>query len=232
MNKLWSIAGWLLLPALLLCACKKDYYNDGGIANPRYDGSIYEYLKSNPYWFDTVTYVIERAGLKETLQNDSVTFFSPTDDAIKVVMDMLNDYRYDNVEDSVYLKDIDPQVWKTFLSMYILKGKYQAKNFARVDPINIYAYPGINYVMQSGYVLNVGLLFTNYNDVEAVGPRVIRVTDITYDPSNFQNNPASTVMTSDIQPNNGVLHVLNNNHVFGFRGGNFVRTAEEYLLAR
>jgi uncharacterized surface protein with fasciclin (FAS1) repeats len=232
MKKLWSMAGLLLLSALLLNACKKDYYNDGGLANPIYDGSIYDYLKANPYWFDTITYIIDKAGLKETLQNDSVTFFAPTDDAVKVVMNMLNEYRYYNVEDSAFLKDIDPAVWKQFLSMYILKGKYPAKNFARVDPVNIYAYPGINYVMQSGYVLNIGLIYMNYNSVEAVGPRVIRVTDITYDPSNFQNNPATLVATSDIQPRNGILHVMNNNHVFGFRGGTFVWAAEQYLLSR
>ncbi len=227
--KLWPVAGMLLLVILLFNACKKDYYVDGGVADPRYDGSIYDYLKNNPYWFDTVTYIIDRAGMKEMLQNDEVTFFSPTDDAVKVVMDELNEYRYYNVKDSVHLEDIDPQVWKYFLSMYVLKGKYLAKQFARVDPVNIYAYPGINYVMENGYVLNIGLIYQNYNNVEAVGPRIIRLTDITYDPQNFQNNPSIQVSTSDIQPRNGVLHVLNNSHALGFRIGTFILTAEQYL---
>ncbi|WP_188315826.1 fasciclin domain-containing protein [Chitinophaga agrisoli] len=227
--KLWPVAAMLLLVILLFNACKKDYYVDGGIADPHYNGSIYDYLKGNPYWFDTVTYIIERAGMKEMLQNDDVTFFSPTDDAVKVVMDELNEYRYFNVKDSVHLEDIDPKVWKYFLSMYVLKGKYLAKQFARVDPVNIYAYPGINYVMDNGYVLNIGLVYENYNNVEAVGPRTIRLTDITYDPQNFQNNPNIKIATSDIQPKNGVLHVLNNSHALGFRVGSFILTAEQYL---
>ena len=225
----WQIAGFLLVTVLLLNACKKDYYIDGGQADPHYNGSIYDYLKNQPYWFDTVTYIIERAGMKEMLQNDEVTFFSPTDDAVKTVMQSLNDYRYRNVKDSAHLEDIDPEVWRYFLSMYVLKGKYLAKQFARVDPVNIYAYPGINYVMEGGYVLNIGLIYQNYNGVEAVGARIIRLTDITYDPQNFQNNPSIRIATSDIQPKNGVLHVLNNSHVFGFRGGNFVRMADQYL---
>jgi len=219
----------VLLTTLLLNACKKDYYVDGGLADPHYNGSIYDYLVNTPYWFDTISYIIDRAGMKEILQRDTVTFFSPTDDAVKVVMNALNEYRYYNVQDSVHLQDIDPEVWKYFLSMYILKGKYLAKQFARVDPVNVYAYPGINYVMGGGYVLNIGLIYQNYNNVEAVGPRIIRLTDITYDPQNFQNNPSIIVATSDIQPKNGVLHVLNNNHVFGFRGGTFIRLAQQYL---
>lgn len=229
MKRLRFITTMLLLATLLLNACRKDYYVDGGLANPRYNGSIYDYLVNTPYWFDTITYIIDRAGMKEMLQHDSVTFFSPTDDAVKVVMNALNEYRYYNVLDSVHLQDIDPEVWRHFLSMYVLKGKYLAKQFARVDPVNVYAYPGINYVMDGGYVLNIGLIYQNYNNVEAVGPRIIRITDITYDPQNFQNNPSIVVATSDIQPNNGVLHVLNNSHVFGFRGGTFIRLAEQYL---
>lgn len=229
MKRLHFIAAMLLIATLLLNACRKDYYVDGGLADPHYNGSIYDYLVNTPYWFDTVSYIIDRAGMKEMLQRENVTFFSPTDDAVKVVMNALNEYRYYNVQDSVHLEDIDPEVWKHFLSMYVLKGKYLAKQFARVDPVNVYAYPGINYVMDGGYVLNIGLIYQNYNNVEAVGPRIIRLTDITYDPQNFQNNPSTIVATSDIQPTNGVLHVLNNNHVFGFRGGTFIRLAQQYL---
>jgi uncharacterized surface protein with fasciclin (FAS1) repeats len=229
MKRLPFIVTLLLLATLLLNACRKDYYVDGGLADPHYNGSIYDYLVNTPYWFDTVSYIIDRAGMKEMLQGETVTFFSPTDDAVKVVMNALNEYRYYNVQDSVHLEDIDPEVWKYFLSMYVLKGKYLAKQFARVDPVNVYAYPGINYVMNGGYVLNIGLIYQNYNNVEAVGPRILRLTDITYDPQNFQNNPSIIVATSDIQPTNGVLHVLNNNHVFGFRGGAFIRLAQQYL---
>jgi hypothetical protein len=229
MRKLLLLAGLLVVIA---SACKKDYYVDGGLANPYYKGSIYAYLKNDPYLFDTVAYVIERSGLKDMLDKDTVTFFSPTDDAIKSAMDDLNFYRYNNVEDSVHLEDIDPEVWKKFLSMYILPGKHLAKDFARVDPVNVYAYPGINYVMLSGYILNIGLIYQDYNGVEAVGARVIRVTDITYDPANYANNPSVIVATSDIQPYNGVLHVMNIKHTFGFRGGEFARVAEQYLLNR
>ena len=229
MRKLFTLAGILLIAGLLFSGCKKDYYIDSGLADPHYKGTIYDYLVQNPDLFDTVAYVVEKAGLKEMLQNDSVTFFTPTDQSIVDAMNDLNSYRHVMVEDSVKLADIPPKVWKKFLTMYMLKGKYTANKFARIDPVNVYAYPGINYVMNSGYILNIGLIYQNYNGVEAVGARILQLTDITYDPVTFANNPKVLVMTSDIQPTNGVLHVLNFRHAFGFRGGEFVRVAEQEL---
>ncbi|WP_344978853.1 hypothetical protein [Compostibacter hankyongensis] len=217
---------------LLGGSCTKDYFVNGGTADPHYDGSIYDYLANNPYYLDTVAWVVAHSSYKEILEKDSVTFFSFTDDAIRQAMDDLNDVRYYNVEDSVHLEDIPPEVWDHFLGMYIMRGRHLAKDFARVDPLNIYAYPGINYVMYNGYVMNIGLLYQDYNGVEAVGARILQLTDITYDPTNFRNNSSIRVASSDIQPVNGVLHVLNNHNIFGFRGGEFARVAEQNLVAR
>lgn len=224
---------YVLFPVLafmLFSGCKKDYFVDGGLSEAKYNGSIYEYLASKPYLFDTVIQVIDRSGLKEILQKDTVTFFCPTDEAIADAMKELNTYRYRNIEDSVHLDDVSPKVWKRFLSMYILRGKYTANKFPRVDPDNIFSYPGINYVMLNGYVLNIGLIYYDYGGAEAVGARVLNLTDITFNPSNYKLDPRVEVMTSDIQPVNGVLHVLKSQHILGFRGGEFTRVAEQYLL--
>lgn len=222
--------GYLLVGLLILASCNKDYFEDGGTSKADYEGSIYDYLEANPYWFDTLTYIIDRAGMAEKLQEDTITFFAPTDDAIKRVMESLNDYRYRRVEDSVHLEDIDPEVWKYFISMHILDGKFKAEDFARVDPDNIYAYSGIDYFTSEGFIVNIGLVYEDYKGVKAVGARIIRLTDITADPNHFINCPSVTVMTSDIQPENGILHILNNNYVLGFETDRFVQMAEQYLL--
>lgn len=230
--KLLCNLGFPLIFLLIMASCQKqeDYFKDGGLSDPHYEGSIYDYLNENPYWFDTVTYIIEQAGMADMLDGDTVTFFSPTDDAVRVAMDALNAYRYSHVEDSVYLEDIGPEVWRYFLSMHLLKGKFLAKNFARVDPDNVYAYPGIDYFTSEGFIVNIGLIYEDYKGVRDVGPRIIRLTDITADPEHFRNCPSVTVMSSDIQPRNGVLHVLNNSYALGFQVDRFVQMAEQYLL--
>ncbi|GEP89601.1 Fasciclin domain-containing protein [Chitinophaga terrae (ex Kim and Jung 2007)] len=229
MRKLLPFIGMLLIAGTLFTSCKKEYYKDGGLANPKYNGTMFQFLQNNKDLFDTITYIIEKAGLKDTIEKGDVTFFCPTDQSVVDAMNMLNQSRYYNYEDSIQLADVPASVWKTFLERYILEGKHLAKQFARIDPNNIYAYPGINYVTVGGYILNIGLIYDNYGGVEAVGARTIRVTDIGFDPTNFLNNPSSMVMTSDIQPTNGVLHVLKFRTTFGFRG-DFVRVVQQALL--
>ena len=230
MRKLLPVIGALLIAACFTTSCKKEYYKDGGLANPKYNGSIFDYLqKSNTGLFDTVAYIIEKAGLKEKLDKEEVTFFCPTDESIVDAMNDLNTSRYFMYKDSLQLEDIPPVVWKKFLERYILDGKHLASQFARVDPNNIYAYPGINYITLNGFILNIGLIYQDYGGVEAVGARIIRVTDINVNPSDFLKNPSVIVASSDIQPTNGVLHVLKINHLFGFRG-DFVNVVEQALL--
>lgn len=225
-------------PLLLLCivlltqACKKDYYKDGGTANPYYDGTIYDYLTEKTMYFDTIRAIVDLAGLKDMMTKEEITFFSPTDNVIKVAMNRINGSRFADGKDSVKIADIGAEVWRKFLGMYIMKGKHLAGSFPRVSYNNINAFPGINYVMLDNYILNIGLEYTNYNGVEAVGPRILVVTDVTYDPRNFRNNPRVQVVSSDIQPKNGVVHALSITHQFGFRSDDFNRTAIDYLNSK
>lgn len=222
-------------PLVLIClvmfaqACKKDYYVDGGMANPHYNGTIYDYLSEKKLYFDTIKQIVDLAGMKEMMTSDTITFFAPTDEVIRVAMNDLNASRYASMKDSVKMSDLGPEVWRKFLGMYIMKGKRVAGTFPRVNPENISAFPGINYIMMDGYILNIGLEYMSYNGVEAVGPRILTVTDITFNPSNFKDNPRVKVVSSDIQPKNGVIHALSISHYFGFRRSEFTRIAGDYL---
>jgi hypothetical protein len=231
MKKIFQRPLALICLVLLTQACKKDYYADGGLANPVYNGTIYDYLTEKTMYFDTIKQIVDLAGMKDMMMSDTITFFAPTDDVIRVAMNDLNAERYATMKDSVTLSDIGAEVWRKFLGMYILKGKRVAGTFPRVSPENISAFPGINYIMLDGYILNIGLEYTSYNGVEAVGPRILMVTDITFDPTNFRNNPKVRVVSSDIQPKNGVIHALSISHTFGFRRNEFTRVAGDYLKA-
>lgn len=230
-NKYYGFILLLVLGAFA-SSCKEEYFQDGGLADPVYPGTIYDYLQEHTDYLDTVAYVVERAGMDSLLSTAEVTFFSPTDDAIEQAMDALNLYRYRMAQDSVHLEDISPDIWERFLSMYVLEGKHMARDFARVDDQNIDSYPGINYFMLNDYIMNIGLIYADYQNVEAVGPRTIRLTDISVNPDDFNSNASVTVATSDILPSNGVLHVLSNQHIFGFRANEFVRIAEQDLQLR
>ncbi|MGX5818880.1 fasciclin domain-containing protein [Chitinophaga lutea] len=225
----WPLA--LLCLVLLTQSCKKEYYVDGGVANPNYNGTIYDYLTEKTMYFDTLRRVVEHAGLKDMLNSDTVTFFAPSDEVLRQVLNDVNGRRFAAREDSVEFEDIDASVWREYLGRYIIKGKRLAGSFPRVSTSNINAFPGINYIMLDGYILNIGLEYTNYNGVEAVGPRVLYLIDVAADPTNYDNVPKVRVVSSDIQPKNGVVHVLSYSHIFGFRRGDFLRSALDNLRA-
>ncbi len=230
MKKIFACMLFLAAGCMLFSSCKKDeYYKDGGLANPIYNGTIYDYLTEKTLYFDSVKHIIDLAGMKDMFTNDTITFFAFTDDAIKAAMDDLNAQRFMNQEDSVKMEDLGAEVWKQFISMYILRGKRLAGSFPRMARDNIRAFPGINYIMLNGYILNIGLEYTNYRGVEAIGPRILYLTDVTFDPRDFRNNSNVRVASSDIQPRNGVIHALTYLHVLGFRGGEFRRVALDYL---
>lgn len=226
----WPLA--LICLVLLTQSCKKEYFKDGGLANPIYNGTIYDYLTEKTLYFDTIKHIVDLAGMKDMMTSDSITFFAPSDDVIRVAMNNINALRFAQMKDSVTMEDLGPDVWRKFLGMYILKGKRVAGSFPRVSTSNPAAFPGINYIMLDGYILNIGLEYTNYNGVEGVGPRIMYLTDVTYDPTNFRNNPKVRVVSSDIQPKNGVIHVLSIDHPLGFRGGEFIRVAEDFLKTK
>lgn len=71
----------LILGAFALYSCVDDNYHDSGLANGRYDGTVWEYMHSNHEW-DSALVVIERAGLvgifdgSDPAYKDGITFLA------------------------------------------------------------------------------------------------------------------------------------------------------------
>ena len=72
----------LVLLSLLSCETKYNYI-DSGLADGRFDGTIYDYLRSNSYDWDSTLLLVERAGLEGLFQGkqtgyEKITFWGPT----------------------------------------------------------------------------------------------------------------------------------------------------------
>jgi uncharacterized surface protein with fasciclin (FAS1) repeats len=219
----------LLIVALMVLAlsCKKDdYYKDSGKQIGVYDIGAYDFLKARPYFFDTLVNIIDSAGLQEVLQKESVTFFAPTNNAIKKAMDVLNSARYAQDLDSIYIRDIPGDIWKRFLSHYIFRGRYMLKDIARRDKLQLPVFPGQNMESYNGYIMNLGVQFSDYNSTKDVGPRTVVITAIgdLANPVNITN----LVATSDLQCKNEVVHVLDADHYFGFDPFAFTQAVMDY----
>jgi hypothetical protein len=208
-------------------ACQKDYYEDSGLQIGVYPVSSLQFLAQDPFLFDTVTEVIHLAGMDQVLEDSTITFFAPTDHSIARSMNELNSDRYDKFEDSLRIEDIPGEVWRKFLSRYIFRGKYMLKDIPRRDAAQLNVYPGMNMESWDDYIMNLGVTFSNYSGTKDVGPRQIIITDIgdLADPVDVGNS----VATSDLQTKNGIIHVLNDYHSFGFSVSNFADMVHEYI---
>jgi len=246
MKKIWKYTFLLLMAVSLFSACKKEDYIDTGVHEAKFNGTIWNYLESRPDLFDTLMVALKVAKLDAVLKNDEVTFFAPPDPCVLKSVWLLNQQLFRSGQDSITkLEQIRPEVWRKYLSRYIFKGKNVAKDYRQIDTLNLAAFPGGVYKNLDGGDMNIGVL---YNDVvskneSSGGTQVIKYAGYRQLYLNYPYSMSvpdeikdyfvpfitAAVATSDIQPTNGVLHVLQfSKHAFGFQNYEFAN--EAYLL--
>lgn len=235
MKNILKIGTFLLLVGLIFTACKKEDYLDTGVHDPKYKGTIWQYLESRPDMFDTLIVALKIAKLDEVLKNEEVTFFAPPNQSILKSVWAMNQQLFRAGQDSITsLDQVKPEVWRKYLSRYILKGKNLAKDFSQLDTLKLDSYPGGIYKNYENSEVNIGVF---YNDIRASDNQLIKYAGYR---QLYFNYPYSVpgleelllpfitapVATSDIQPTNGVLHVLQfSKHTLGFRSFVFANDA-------
>lgn len=225
------LTGLLACVLLLTTACSKDdYYVDGGLADPIFEGSILQYLESKPVQFDTIVQIIRLGGLEERFQSDEFTFFAPSDEDIKDLIGALdrggvNRRLYNLGRDTIVtLADVDSVIWRKYLERYMFRGKNKLMDYPQIDFDLLNIYSGQNYYSYSGQVSNIGVVYHDAvsdgeeSSIKYMGYRQLHISyipDIAFPTSWITIRVAS----SDIQPNNGIVHVLDyTNGEFGFLG--------------
>lgn len=203
-------------------SCTKEYYEDGGIHNAKYDGTIIQFLKSRPELFDTLVKVVNLTKYASLLDapNSNITFFAAPNQSIAKSITTLNRQLFLRGQDTVLdVRQIPATVWEKYLGQYIFQEKFLLKDYPQIDTANLLVYPGQGYISIGGEPINIG---TFYNDVKSKNSagveQIIKYAGYRQVLINF-NNP---VATSDLQPTNGVVHVLNfSKHTFGFSSYDF-----------
>ncbi|MGE8301523.1 MAG: fasciclin domain-containing protein [Sphingobacterium paramultivorum] len=222
---IYSILTVIVLGTMMY-SCKKDgYFVGGDLHNPKINMTTYDWLKSNKDGvFDTVIMLIDKAGIKDKINKQGITFFAPTDYDV---------YNYVQVR-TAQIQRIDPDKKWTVDSMI----KYELPRFA--DSIDMYVVnqqltndmfneKGTTYKNAKGNNVVVSYEETSdpnlgYNSASSIKPRIVYFSYL------FQalgsNVPASgitlpvgvrtRVQTSNAQTTTGVVHVLNNSHTLFF----------------
>ena len=235
-NKYKTLLFSIICTLSVLTGCKK-YYLETGVHDAKYNGNIMQYMEEKKPFFDSTLTVIKLAGLADVISKENITFFAPPSGSIFKSIKRLNiELRVTGKDTVSQLSQIKPVVWKTILSQYIFKGANRLKDYPQRDTLSYLAYPGQGYTSYGGRIMNVGVIFNDAVVYNASGAEISRVSYAGYrqlylayipDLSNPQVSLVNIpVATSDIQPTNGVLHVLNKlKHNFGFNTNVFIEQA-------
>jgi hypothetical protein len=193
---------------LLTVACKKqDEYRD---AKPvtQVSVSTYDFLKAQPGLYDTLLYLVDKAGLADTLKQGRITFFAPQDYSIRTALYNLNFSRGKYAFPGNWTLDSVPvAVWDTLLRRYMLPGRVLSDSLEYADGVNLTT-------LAYGYRMNGKSALTNASGISGGGPLVLQYSDMNN--SRFIRDwSTSTTQSIDLQTANGWLHVLESKHVFG-----------------
>ena len=211
----------LVAVAVLICGCSFDgYLDDGGVHDPYHDMTTYEFLQTNPI-FDTLLILIDKAGLKETINGD-VTFFAPTDYSI---VDYVKKKRADIIAQFPFedftLEDIPVQDIRDSLKMYIIPGKVNRVDMSKDGKV-------YTTLLSNKVAVHITPVQDEYADMMSVWPEYVFFTTIV---GAGLDTPGEIVpeeeldkrnrcQTSGIETNTGVIHVIENSHTMWY----FVQT--------
>ncbi|MGX5817747.1 fasciclin domain-containing protein [Chitinophaga lutea] len=234
----------LALLASLFAACRKDYYNDTGLAKGRYNGSIMDYLESKPFYFDTLTQVVKLAGMEDVLRKEMVTFFAPSNACFDSTLKSVNKLLYADGKDTISeLNQVPKAMWRKLLSRYVFRGKNMLNDYPQLDPAYFATYPGQFYKSYDNELMNIGVIYGNEGGAQYAGYRQLTLSytpDVTFKPNNWM---ISFVASVNVEPNNGAVHVLRfarmeqkigditfitSGHFFGFSYLDFYQLCKEY----
>ena len=206
----------LLFMAINGSSCQDDYLKDGGTTSPYYDGTVMQYLESRPDLFADLVSVIKNTQWESVLSdpNEEITFFVPTDFSIERSVDYLNRYLYENqgMDMITSLNQVKSEVWEDMISMYVIKGKYRLNDIAQIDTTALSTYPGqTNQTYDKKYKMTMGVCYGDANGIKYAGYR-----QVMYDYPEGGESVYAYVSSCNIEPDNGIVHVLRLDHYLGF----------------
>lgn len=229
MKKILRNTTFFLILIAALASCKKDYINGGKIedVNMYANNTNYEVLAMDPA-YDTLTQLIDAAGLKDKINEAGTTFFAPSDYSILAYLQQRTIFVQENYDQNAqfgldslkyYLQNnIDNT--RDSLLMYQVHTPLPYASLTRT---------GVAYETGlAGDTVVVSYEPLDRNTVVSTVPRQVYFTQLWYHYDLSDANPAADipeeigvregVITSGINTKSGIMMYLNNFHTLFFYG--------------
>lgn len=201
----------LLLTFFGLYSCANDdYLVDGGIADPNVKMSTYDFLKSNKQ-LDTLALLIDKAKMIDVVNSKSTTFFAPNNLSIKnYVNAILSQKRKLNPTATFTINDISEAELKVMLGGYIFNQVLDRSNLVKQGKIYV-AINGEERLLSLEPVEQYTGQLDNFPEYVYYTFKVGAAWDATDD---IVDDKKTVVRTSNLVSTNGIIHVLQGNHIF------------------
>lgn len=201
MKKIYWVMGIVFL--VIGTSCTKNEFQKTGISYGRFDGTMLEYMRAHGYDWDSTVIMIEHAGLESLFNgNEKITFFGPTNFSILR-------YMFENGLERV--RDMDPDFCRQTLLRHVLKGKIMRTEFklgVESTDGELIGKGGDTYTMMGGNEIWAYTFKHEYNKVPEMGPLLLHISSV----DTYQR---IEIASSDIEPDNGVVHSLAYNFTLG-----------------
>lgn len=196
----------IILLALIFPSCNDDYYTDGGLADGELNMTTYDFIKSRPDMFEKLIWVIDQNNLKDEINKEGTTLFTPKDESIVAYLERRQ-------LESVQLDKLPPEEVDTLgmtLEMYMFPYEIMRDDLS----------PKMKeYVSVSDHLMGITLKIEPYNEIPGFGPSTVILSGpARYNAGSSQGfRDNAEVATSNLESSNGVIHVLRQTgHIFGF----------------
>ena len=190
--------------ALTIVSCTTDYnMNNTGLANGKFDGTMYDYFHSDSYNWDSLIIMIDRAGLQDLFNGEvegyeEITFWGPTNNSIRRWM----------LEGGTGVPK-RPEECRKYVMAHVVKGKTMLNDIPR-GTINMGSVSG-GMTMYGEDNKNEMWVYTEqlpYNGVIDVGAVIIKIRSM-------RTLVDIDIASCNIEPTTGVIHSLHPNYTLG-----------------
>ena len=121
-------------------------------------------------------------------------------------------YYYDGLDRITDVNQVKPQVWEELIGMYVMKNKYRLNDIAQIDTVALSSYPGqTNLTYDKAYKMTMGVCYGDANGIKYAGYRQVMYS---YPESGYPYYAYAS--SCNIEPKNGIVHVLRVDHYIGF----------------
>lgn len=205
-----NILIFICIVMIAFISCKKnDGYYDYQNKESFFSGTTIEYFQSKHGVYDSLLSVLDRLPeYKELIESDEYTVFTPTNSSFQLAMANLNLVRSNQGKKPLTLQTVDILQLDTLLTKYIAKGLFSTSTMTYVDGLDIetinpeHTMHAQRVKQEASGFKDGGLVTVYYSDTNG---------------SNFVSMwTRTTTQAVDIKTLNSVIHVLGNNHEFGF----------------